>query len=170
MSAKSHFFCHSLNKSHGDSGLSKIEPFNDAYRTSPSTSSLPTNPRELSGVTSEYVESAVFYTDGSLIEGSTGFAIHRTGVGGFGFKLSSPVGVFSAELSALFMALRHIREVIQPPETQKVDTSLFNPVLSEISISKHSPGLQKCTLNVLSLFFPSHYRRWLFYIFAFCTK
>jgi hypothetical protein len=30
--------------------------------------------------------------------------------------LSSPAGVFSAELSALFMALRHIREVIQPPE------------------------------------------------------
>jgi hypothetical protein len=39
-----------------------------------------------------------------------------TGVGGFGFKLLSPVGVFSAELSALFMALWHIREVIQPPE------------------------------------------------------
>jgi hypothetical protein len=62
-------------------------------------------PRELSVVTSEYVESAVFYMDGSLIEGSAGFAIHRTGVGGFGFKLSSPAGVFSAELSALFMAL-----------------------------------------------------------------
>jgi hypothetical protein len=67
-------------------------------------------------VTSEYVESAVFYTDGSLIEGSTGFAIHRTGVGELGFKLSSPAGVFSAEVRALFMALRHIREVIQPPE------------------------------------------------------
>jgi hypothetical protein len=62
-------------------------------------------PRELSVVTSEYVESAVFYTDGTLIEGSVGFAIHQTGVGGFGFKLSSP-----AELSALFMALRNIRE------------------------------------------------------------
>jgi hypothetical protein len=73
-------------------------------------------PRELSVVTSEYVESAVFYTDGSLIEGSAGFAIHRTGVGGFGFKLSSPAVVFSAELRTLFMALRHIRVVIQPPE------------------------------------------------------
>jgi ribonuclease HI len=51
-----------------------------------------------------------------LIEGSAGFAIHRTGVGGFGFKLSSPAGVFSAELSALFMAMRHIREIIEPPE------------------------------------------------------
>jgi hypothetical protein len=53
-------------------------------------------PRELPFVTSEYVESAVFYTDGSLIEGSAGFAVHRIGVGGFGFKLSSPAGVFSA--------------------------------------------------------------------------
>jgi hypothetical protein len=67
-------------------------------------------------VTSEYVESAVFYTDGSLIEGSAGFAIHRTGVGGFGFKLSSPAGFFSGQLSALFMALRHIREVMQLPK------------------------------------------------------
>jgi hypothetical protein len=73
-------------------------------------------PRELSVVTSEYVESAVFYTDGSFIEGSVGFAIHRTGKGGCGFKLLSPAGVFSAKLSTLFMALRHIREVIQPPK------------------------------------------------------
>jgi hypothetical protein len=65
-------------------------------------------------VTSEYVESAVFYTDDYLIEGNAGFAIHQTGVGGFGFKLSSPAGVFSAELSALFIALRHIRDVIHP--------------------------------------------------------
>jgi hypothetical protein len=61
---------------------------------------------------SKYVKSAVSYTDGSLIEKSAGFTIHRTGVGGFGFKLSSPAGVFSAELSALFIALPHIREVI----------------------------------------------------------
>jgi hypothetical protein len=72
--------------------------------------------RELSVVTSVYVESVVFYTDGSSIEGTAGFTIHRTGVGGFGFKFSSPAGVFSDELSALFMALRHTREVIQPPK------------------------------------------------------
>jgi hypothetical protein len=71
-------------------------------------------PTKLSVVTSEYFESVVFYTDGSLIERSAAYAIHQTGVGGFGIKLSSPAGVLSAELSALFMALRHIREVIQP--------------------------------------------------------
>jgi ribonuclease HI len=73
-------------------------------------------PRELLAVTSEYVELTVFYTDGSLIEGSAGFAIHQTGVGRFGFKLQNPADVFSAELSALFMTLQHIVEVIQPQE------------------------------------------------------
>jgi hypothetical protein len=125
-------------------------------------------PRELSVVTSEYVEWAVFYTDGSLIEGSTGFAIHRTGVGGFGYKLSIPAGVFSAELSALFMALRHIREVIQRPETTTRWIRHCSQPISEKSISKHSPGLQKCTLNVLSLYsFPLIVA--VYFIFAFCT-
>jgi hypothetical protein len=35
---------------------------------------------------------------------------------GFGHKVPSPAGVLTAELSALFTALRHIAEVIQPPE------------------------------------------------------
>jgi hypothetical protein len=50
-------------------------------------------------VTSENVESAAFYMDGSLIGGRVSFAIHQTGVGGFGLKLLSSAGVFSAELS-----------------------------------------------------------------------
>jgi ribonuclease HI len=80
-------------------------------------------------VTSEYVESAVFYTAGSLIEGSVGFAVHQTGVGGFGFKLSSPAG----ELSALFMALRHIREVIQPPEKCLILTDSLSSIRAMLS-------------------------------------
>jgi hypothetical protein len=71
---------------------------------------------QLSAMTSEYVESPIFYTDGSLIELSAGFAIHQTGVGGFGFKSSSPAGTFSVDQSAFFMVLLHSREVIQPPE------------------------------------------------------
>jgi hypothetical protein len=62
-------------------------------------------PRELLTVTSKYGASCIFYTDGSLIEGCAG-------VGGFGQKFSSPPGVFTAELSALLTALRHIAEVI----------------------------------------------------------
>jgi ribonuclease HI len=71
--------------------------------------------------------------DGSLIEGSAGFTIHRTGVGGFGFKLSSPAGVFSAELSALFMALRHVREVIQPPEKCLILTDSLSSIKAMLS-------------------------------------
>jgi ribonuclease HI len=91
-------------------------------------------PRELSVVTSEYVESAVFYTDGSLIEGNAGFTIHRTGVGGFGFKLSSPGGVFSAELSVLFNCLwRNIREVIQPPKKCLILTDSLSSIKAMLS-------------------------------------
>jgi hypothetical protein len=52
----------------------------------------------------------------SLIDGCTGFAFHRNGEGGFGYKISSLAGIFTAELTALFVALRHIGKVIQSPE------------------------------------------------------
>jgi hypothetical protein len=90
-------------------------------------------PRELSVVTSEYVESAVCYTDGSLIEGSAGFAIHRTEISRFGFKLSSLAGVLSAKLSTLFMALQHIREVIQPPEKCMILTDGLSSIKAMLS-------------------------------------
>jgi hypothetical protein len=90
-------------------------------------------PRELSVMQSEYVESALFYTDGSLIESNAGFAIHQTGVDGFRFKLSSPAGVFSAELSALFMALRHMREIIQPPEKCLILTNSLSSIRAMLS-------------------------------------
>jgi ribonuclease HI len=77
-------------------------------------------------VTLEYVESAVFYTDGSLIEGSVGFAVHQTVVGGFGFKLSCP----AVELSALFLALRHI---IQPPEKCFILTDSLSSIKAMLS-------------------------------------
>jgi hypothetical protein len=51
-----------------------------------------------------------------LIEGCAGFAVHQMGVGGFRHKILSPTGVFTAEHSTLFTALRHISEVIRPPE------------------------------------------------------
>jgi hypothetical protein len=54
-------------------------------------------------VTTRYTASMVFYTDGSLIDGCAGFAFHRTGEDGFGYKISSPAGIFTAELTALFI-------------------------------------------------------------------
>jgi hypothetical protein len=58
-------------------------------------------PRDLLTVTSGYGASCIFYTDGSLIEGSVGFAVQQMGVGGFEHKILSPADVFPAELSAL---------------------------------------------------------------------
>jgi hypothetical protein len=63
-------------------------------------------PRELLTVTSGYDASCIFYMDGSLIEGCSGFNVHQMSVGGFGTKIPSPAGVFTAELSALFTELR----------------------------------------------------------------
>jgi hypothetical protein len=54
--------------------------------------------------------------DGSLINGCAGFAFHRTREGGFGYMISSLTDIFTAKLTALFVTLRHIGEVIQPPE------------------------------------------------------
>jgi hypothetical protein len=50
---------------------------------------------------------------GSLIDWFTWFAIHRTGEGGFGYKIFSPASIFTAELTALFVTLQHIGEVIK---------------------------------------------------------
>jgi hypothetical protein len=56
-------------------------------------------------VTSGYGASCIFYTDGFLIEGCAGSAVHQMGVGVFGHKILSLAGVFTAEFSALFIAL-----------------------------------------------------------------
>jgi hypothetical protein len=67
-------------------------------------------------VTVRYAVSMVFfYTDGFLIDGCAGFAFHRTGEGGFGYKISIPAVIFTTELTALFVTLRHIGEVNQLP-------------------------------------------------------
>jgi hypothetical protein len=62
-------------------------------------------PRELLTVTAKYSASMVFYTEGFLIDGCAGFAFHRTGEGGFGYKISSLAAIFTAELTALFVTL-----------------------------------------------------------------
>jgi hypothetical protein len=71
-------------------------------------------PRELLTVTARYATSMVFHTDGSLIDGCAGLAIHRTEEGGFGYKLSSPASIFTAELTALMVTLRNIGRLFNP--------------------------------------------------------
>jgi hypothetical protein len=59
--------------------------------------------RQLLTVTFRYATSMAFYTHGSLIDGCVGFAIHRTEEGGFVYKIPSSAGIFTAELTALFV-------------------------------------------------------------------
>jgi hypothetical protein len=85
-------------------------------------------PRELLTVTARYAASMVFYTDGVLIDGYAGFAFHRTMEVGFGNKISNPPGIFTAELTALFVTPRHIGEVIQPPQRCLILTDSLSSV------------------------------------------
>jgi hypothetical protein len=80
-------------------------------------------PRELMTVTTGYGPSRIFYTDGCLIEGCVCFAAYQMGEGGFGHKIQSPTGVCTVELSALFTALRHIDEVLWPPQRYLILTN-----------------------------------------------
>jgi hypothetical protein len=68
-----------------------------------------------------------------LIDGCAGFACHWTEEGGFGYQISSPAGIFTAELTALFVTLRHIGEVIQPPEKCLILTNSLSSVKSLLS-------------------------------------
>jgi ribonuclease HI len=68
-----------------------------------------------------------------LIDGCTGFAFNRTGKSGFGYKISSPAGIFTVELPALFVTLRHIGEVIQPLEKCLLLTDSLSSVKALVS-------------------------------------
>jgi hypothetical protein len=70
----------------------------------------------------------VRFFDSSLIDRCTGFAIRWTEEGGFGYKISSPAGIFDAELTALFVTLQHIVKVIQPPEKCLILTDSMSSV------------------------------------------
>jgi hypothetical protein len=61
------------------------------------------------------------------------FLFHRTGEGGFGYKISSPAGIFIVELTALFVTLLHIGEVIQPPEKCMILTDSLSSVKALLS-------------------------------------
>jgi hypothetical protein len=66
---------------------------------------------------------------------------HRTEEGGFGYKISSPAGIYTAELTALFVTLRHIEEVIQPLEKCLILTEGLSSVKVLLSRKKYRIGL-----------------------------
>jgi hypothetical protein len=61
-------------------------------------------------VSSRFESSAVFFTDGSRGEAGTGFGVCQLNGGGISFRQREPSGVFTSELSAIFMALVKIRD------------------------------------------------------------
>jgi hypothetical protein len=73
-------------------------------------------PRDLLTVTFGYGVSCIFYTDGSLIEGCTGF-VHYIGGSILGHKILSLASVFTPEHRARFTAQQQISEVIRPPDS-----------------------------------------------------
>jgi hypothetical protein len=87
------------------------------------------------------------------------------GVGGFGYKIRGPAGVFTAELSALFTAQRHIGEVIRPPERCLIQ-SLIKAMLSRKIAHQTHPLVYECEqlcwslcqngIEVKLMWIPSH--------------
>jgi hypothetical protein len=65
--------------------------------------------RELATITSDYLSGNIFYTDGSMIDNVTGFAVHNRNYE-TGHQLAKPSSVFSVEISANRMALEHIQK------------------------------------------------------------
>jgi hypothetical protein len=94
-------------------------------------------PRGLLTVTSGYGPSCIFFTDGSLIEGCAGFAVHHMSVSVFGRKIQSSAGAFTAELSALFTALRHIAGVKRLPEGRLILTDSMSLIKARLSRKMH---------------------------------
>jgi hypothetical protein len=64
--------------------------------------------RELETITSDYATRIIFYSDVSMIDHVTGFAVHNI-IYETGHQLAKPSSIFSAEISAIKMALEHIQ-------------------------------------------------------------
>jgi hypothetical protein len=59
-------------------------------------------------VIASFSPSNLFYTDGSLMDGVAGFAVHHTMDCNIGSRMKGPAKVFTAELAAIRMDMEHI--------------------------------------------------------------
>jgi hypothetical protein len=66
-------------------------------------------PRLVASETSEFDSSSIFFTDGSKGGAGTGFDVYHSGGPESGFRLREPSGVFTSEMSAIFVDLIQIR-------------------------------------------------------------
>jgi hypothetical protein len=56
-------------------------------------------------VPSRYTTSIVLNTDGTMMDGYAGFAIHWTEEGSFGYKVSSPAGIFTVKVTVAIVTV-----------------------------------------------------------------
>jgi hypothetical protein len=70
-----------------------------------------------------------------LIDECAWFAFHRTGEGSFGYKISSSDGIFIVELTALFITLRHIGDIIQPLKRCLILTEILISIRAQLDSS-----------------------------------
>jgi hypothetical protein len=65
-------------------------------------------PLELRAGIALFSPSNLLYTDGSLMDGVVGFAVHHSIVCNLGFCMTGPTSVFTAELAVIRMGMDHI--------------------------------------------------------------
>jgi ribonuclease HI len=65
-------------------------------------------PRLMASETSGFDASSIFFTDGSKSRAGTGFGVYYSGGFEYCFRLREPSGVFTSEMSAIFVALIQI--------------------------------------------------------------
>jgi hypothetical protein len=66
-------------------------------------------PRLVALATSRFYFSLIFFTEGSKGGVGTGLGVNHSGGPEFSFRLREPNGVFTSEMSAIFVALIQIR-------------------------------------------------------------
>jgi hypothetical protein len=66
-------------------------------------------PRLVASETSGFDASSIFFTDGSRDVAGTGFGVYHSGGSESSFCLREPSGVFTSEMSTIFVALIQIR-------------------------------------------------------------
>jgi hypothetical protein len=69
---------------------------------------IPDHFKKVATITSNYPRKTFFITDGSMIDDVAGFAVDNINYE-TGHQLAKPSSVFSAEISAIRMALAHIQ-------------------------------------------------------------
>jgi hypothetical protein len=67
-------------------------------------------PRLVASVLSRFESSAAFFTHGSKSEAGTRFGVRQLNGGEISFRLRKPSGVFTSDLSSIFMALVQIKD------------------------------------------------------------